>query len=181
MPPKDNSDYVISETGNWNVADSYSKIKIMKPLANCDHYENVAKFGFDTLGEQLSNPGIPTSNLRLMGLSRLINELLMLIGNARFAMKKAGTLEAVEKFEKQLNKLSEFIPDLYKTSKNQRTKTSSININEKAFANVLNPVVEIKSKLNDPLNKNHLIFTDKEEFDPVAYKEAIIKQATTRG
>ncbi len=38
-----------------------------------------------------------------------------------------------------------------------------------------------KAKVNEPLNKNDLIFTSKEEFDPVAYKKIIFEQATTRG
>ena len=29
-------DYMISETGNWNVADSFSKIKIMRLLGMAD-------------------------------------------------------------------------------------------------------------------------------------------------
>ena len=45
MAPKEEG-YNISETGNWNVASDYSRLKIMKPLYNCDIYENIAKFGY---------------------------------------------------------------------------------------------------------------------------------------
>ena len=46
---------------------------------------------------------------------------------------------------------------------------------------VLEIIVEIKSLINIPLNNNHLIFTDKEEFDPHAYKNEMKKRMTERG
>ncbi len=42
-------------------------------------------------------------------------------------------------------------------------------------------VVEIKAKLNEPLNKNDLIFTHKEDFDPKKYKQTIMEDAKSRG
>lgn len=171
--------YNISELGNWNVASDYSRLKIMKPLDFCDHYENVARFGYDTLLEQLENFGIPLDTLKLIGFERLVNELLKLCGNSKFAMKVGGTLAELEKLEGQLKSIRGIMPLLSKTIIKQKSK-ELVLIKDKYYK-TLDFVVEIKSKLNEPLNKNHLIFTDKQEFDPKAYKKQIMDDAKTRG
>lgn len=171
--------YNISELGNWNVASDYSRLKIMKPLDFCDHYENIARFGYDTLIEQLESFGIPLDTLKLIGFERLVNELLKLCGNSKFAMKVGGTLDELKALEKQLKIIRKIIPMLSKTIRKKRSK-ELVLIKEKYYP-ALDLLVEIKSKLNEPLNKNHLIFTDKQEFDPKAYKKQIMDDAKLRG
>ena len=171
--------YNISELGNWNVAADFSKLKIMKPLLLCDIYENIAKYGYDSIVEQLENYFIPVDVVRLKGFERLVNELLKLIKNVKFAMKIKGTKDTIEGYEKDLNKILEILPHLSKVK--NKLKTKEVFINKEPYDKVLGYVLEIKSKLNEPLNQNNLIFTDKEEFDPQAYKDMIFKNATTRG
>ena len=171
--------YNVSELGNWNVASDYSRLKIMKPLDFCDHYENIARFGYDTMIEQLENYGVPLDALKLMGFARLVNELLKLCGNSKFAMKVGSTRKQLEKIEQELILVRKTIPLLSKTITKQRKKELVLN-NDKYYR-VLDIVVNIKAKLNEPLNKNHLIFTNKEEFDPKAYKKKIMEDARTRG
>ena len=62
-----------------------------------------------------------------------------------------------------------------------KQRKQQVKLDEKKYYKVLDMVIEIKSKLNEPLNKNHLIFTNKDEFDPKAYKKQIIEDAKTRG
>lgn len=174
-------DSYISDTGNWNVAARFSEIKIMKPLAMCDYYENIAQFGYDTLEEELYNYGVASDNLRIMGLKRLVKELLKIIKNSKFAMKKTGTKTEIEKLEERLNGIQKVLPTLSKKIMNLRNKTERIKLNEETFDKVFNMILQIKSDINEPLNKNHLIFTDKEEFDPQAYKKRVIKDAIERG
>lgn len=171
--------YNVSDTGNWNVAADYSKLKIMKPLYLSDVYENIAKFGYESILEELENYAIPSDVIKLKGFERLINELLKLIQNSKFAMKSAGTKDKIEEYEKELKKVLVIIPTLSEVV--TKLKSKELILKKEKYERILNLVLEIKSKLNDPLNKNHLIFTDKEEFDPQAYKEQIIKAATTRG
>lgn len=172
--------YNISDTGNWNVAAEYSKIKIMRPLEHIDHYENIAKFGSDTILEQLENYGQNLDLTKITGFERLVNEMIKLINNSLFALKKAQTRKTMEDLKKKLNKIKEIIPSLYEKKTNHRNRTSHIQLN-KNYKIVLEEVLEIKSQINEPLNANHLIFTDKEEFDPKEYKRKIIEEATTRG
>lgn len=171
--------YNVSELGNWNVASDYSRLKIMKPLDFCDHYENIARFGYDTLIEQLENFGIPLDTLKLIGFERLVNELIKLCGNSKFAMKSGGTLKELTNLEIKLKEIRKLIPMLSKTVTKQK-RSDTILIPEKYYK-ALDFVTEIKAKINEPLNKNHLIFTNKEEFDPKAYKKQIIADATSRG
>jgi len=171
--------YNISELGNWNVASDYSRLKIMKPLDFADHYENIARFGYDTLIDQLDNFGVPLDTLKIIGFERLVNELIKLCGNAHFAMKVAGTKEELERLEKQLKEIRKLIPLLSRTITKQKNKF--LILNEDKYYKMLDLVTEIKSKINEPLNKNHLIFTDKQEFDPKAYKKQIMEDAKNRG
>ena len=171
--------YNISESGNWNVAADYSKLKIMKPLNICDTYEDIAKFGYESILDQLINFSIPNDIIRLTGFERLVQELLKLIKNSKFALKVKGTLKDIEKHEKKLKQINNIIPNLSKITKTRKGKITKIH--EENYNKVLDLVLEIKSKINEPLNKNHLIFTDKEEFDPVAYKKQLIENITNRG
>ncbi|MFX1589220.1 MAG: hypothetical protein ACFFC1_13785 [Promethearchaeota archaeon] len=171
--------YNISESGNWNVAADYSRLKIMKPLYLCDSYENIARFGHDELIDELANFNIPNDVLRLNGFNRLVYELLRLIDNTKFVLRKKGSKEEAEKLEKELRQVLKIIPTLSRTIKTR--KGSFVKINDENFIPVLKKVSEIKSKLNVPLNQNDLIFTHKEDFDPQAYKKKIMEDAMRRG
>lgn len=171
--------YNVSELGNWNVASDYSRLKIMKPLDFSDHYENIARFGYDTLIEQLENFGIPLDTLKLIGFERLVNELLKLCGNVKFAMKATGTRGELDKIIERLEEYRGIIPLLSKTIKKQK-RIYTVLIPDKYYK-ALDNVIKIKSSLNEPLNKNHLIFTNKEEYDPKIEKKKIMDNATTRG
>ncbi len=172
--------YNISESGNWNVASDFASIKIMKPLDNCDHYQNIALFGHDTLYEEMMGHDIPVEEIKLMGFERLVRELLKLIGNAMFSMKASGTKETMVKFEEELKLAIKIIPGLYKKVVTQKTKLKTIKLNEK-YSKILERVIEIKDLVNDPLNKNHLIFTDKEKYDPQKHKKEILERASKLG
>lgn len=175
-------DYVISETGNWNVADMFSKVKIMKPLENCDLYEDIAMYGHDSFFQELIYAEVGTEELKFRGLKRLINELIKLAKNARFAMRREKTKEDLKKFEEKLFKIkNEILPKTTKAFKDDSQNISGMRLIEPLFTKTLEVVSEIKSDINIPLNKNHLIFTDKEEFDPIAFKNRIKARMMEQG
>lgn len=184
MPKQEtSSDAMISETGNWNVADQYTKSKIMRPLNMCDVYEDLATYGYESIIDELVNFQAPPNDLiRIQGLRRLIKELIRLIDNVKFALRIGKTKETALKYRQSLKKLEKGLPGLIKKTHNEIDGTSSISIvNYNIFDNVLSMVSEIKSKINEPLNKNHLIFTDKEEFDPKAYKDNLKRRMVNKG
>lgn len=183
MPPKkDMDDYVISELGNWNVAARFSHVKIMIPMEKCEYYEDMAKFGYETVFDELLNyEAIPDEIVKIVGLQRLNEELIKLASNAKFAMKKSGTKQTLEEYQKKLKVISTFIPSTYQTKFSQIHKTKSTHIIPSRFEFIRNKILGIKEDMNDPLNKNHLIFTDKEEFNPHAFKERLKHRIVNKG
>ena len=183
MPKKDYStgESIISESGNWNVASDFARVKIMIPLAKCDYYEDIATFGYESIIDELMGYSIPNDFVRYTGLKRLVKELIRICKNSKFAMKKAKTKDDMKSYEKELEKIKKILPILVNMKKNHATKTEELRIIPEKFEKVLHVVLEIKSGINFPLNQNHLIFTDKEEFDPHAYKNAMKERMTNRG
>lgn len=173
--------YNISETGNWNVANDYSKLKIMKNLYLSDEYADVAYFGQSSLVEELIQLDIPTDVLRLKGFDRLINCLIKVIDNSIFAIKTKTDRKKLRKHREKLMEINSIKSTLYKVSRNQKTKKQSIRIEEEKYSKVLEIVFKIKRLINYPLNRSDLIFTSKEEFDPKKYKDDVMERASTKG
>ncbi len=172
---------IISETGNWNVASDFARIKIMDPLTKCEYYQDIAMIGYESIIEELMGYQIENDFVKYTGLKRLINELLKVCENSRFAMKKPGTKEELKVYEDKLKKIKNILPFLVKIRKNGINKTKELKIINEKFDKILNIVIELKSSINFPLNKNHLIFTDKEEFDPNAFKTSLKERMKARG
>ena len=142
----------VSESGNWNVADKFSKVKIMLPLAKCEFYEDLAQFGYESFIDELVNwYSIPMDVVRLKGLTRLIKELLRLCKNTMFAMKKAGSKKQLEDIEKELKDIQKILPVLYKINYSNVKKTKEVRIIPDKFDRVLEKVIDIKSRCEELL------------------------------
>ncbi len=183
MPPKDPStgEKMISETGNWNVASDFARIKIMNPMDKCEFYKDLAMFGYESIMEELIYYQIPNDVGRYKGLRRYIEELLKLCKNSKFAMKKQGTKDDLKNYEDKLKKIKDVLPSLVNVKNNQISKSMELKIISDKFDKVLEIVIQIESSIYFPLNQNHLIFTDKPEFDPHAYKKSMKERMTHRG
>ncbi len=182
MPPRsDDGSYNISESGNWNVAADFSRVKIMMPLTKCEFYEDIATFGYENFIDELVNFNVPNDVARIRALRRLINELIKICKNAKFAMKKQGTKSTLIEYENKLVLLKKLIPATYDNRVNERTRTNFVVLDEKNFNALFDKVLGLKSDINEPLNRNHLIFVDKEEFDPKAYKEKLKDRMINQG
>ena len=183
MKNRDKDEGTISELGNWNVADNYTKVKIMKPLALIDYYEDIARYGSESLVEDLIDYQLPPNDLiRIKGLKRLVREIIRLNKNAKFACKKKGTKEKVLEYQKIVKKLETVLPTLIQVDSDNIKGTRSISIKDNnLFEDFIEKISDIASRLNEPLNQNHLIFTDKEEFDPIAFKELKKHQMINKG
>ncbi len=183
MPKKDSTtgEQIISETGNWNVASDFARVKIMNPQSKCEYYEDIAVFGYDTIIEELMNYSIPNDLVKYTGLKRLVRELIKLCKNTRFAMKRPNTKDELDKYEKALKQIKKILPSLINIKRDHVNKTEELVIISEKYNKVLEIVLEIKASINIPLNKNHLIFTDREEFDPNAYKKLMKLRMQERG
>ncbi len=169
MPKKEDT-YGTSETGNWNVASDFSRLKIMKQLYLADEYANLSIFGSIDLLDENSMP-IDIDRNKINGFKRLVQCLIMIIDNTIFAIKKLKT--EMENYKKELVRISKIIRVLYKIRTNHIQKTSKLIIRKEIYDFVLNRVLEIKSLINEPLNQADLIFTSHDDFDSKSAKEMI--------
>ena len=77
-----------SESSNWNVAKSYSDIKIMKWLELVDDYEMIAEYGALSFEEEFLIQPDTKTQCKVTALYRLHRTLLKIIDNTLFALKK---------------------------------------------------------------------------------------------
>lgn len=179
---KERDSYMISETGNWNVADAFAKRKIMNSIDNCVIYEDVAKYGYTSFIEELMNYNVPVEEIRVRGLRRFIDELIRLCKTAKFAMKKEGSKHKLFMLKDRLFSIrDEVYPYVFTEFIDEEHDIRGIKINEDLFDKVIEAITEIQSNMFTPLNENHLIFVDKEEFDPIAFKNRIRDRIVNRG
>jgi len=171
-----------SETGNWNVADKFSKIKIMEPLMMCDKYEDIALYGYDNFMDELANIEVQPDELRIEGLRHLINELIKITKNVKFAMKKGDTAQEMQDIKERLYVLRDnYLIKTYRRQTDQSAQSRYLKIKPAIFDFIFEKVSEIKSEINFPLNKNNLIFTDKDDFNPKEFKERLKKKTIKKG
>jgi len=175
-------DNLISELGNWNSAMIYAISEIAKPLAMTTVYRDIAKHGYSSFIEDITSYGIPRDKLRLDGFKWLVTELLKVIENSKSFLKIKGTKDEIEKYEKKLIQIEKLIelPILYKIT-TDRNGNKKVRLFEDKFNAVLDIVLKIRTDIKTPLNKNDLIFINREEFDPQEYKRQMIEDATLRG
>ena len=174
MEEKRYDDFMTSESGNWNVALDYSRLKIMKFLYLTDELEILATFGYSEITEEIQTNKSQDS-IKIISFQRLIKYLTMLINNTSFAIKKQADKDKFKEWKKELERVYEIIPTLYQVKRNSVTKTKETFVKKDKYEKVLKRVVDIKADINDPLNRNDLIFKYVEEFDPKAYKEQFME------
>lgn len=172
-------DKVMSDYGNWNVASDYARLKIMKQLYLADEYEIIATFGFSDLIEELTTD-FSVDVLKIRGFKRLIKSLIMVIDNSKFAVKGIHK-KTLNNLRGELQRYWKVIPTLYKYKRNEKNKTQELRLEQNEYNQAIERIIEIKSEINEPLNRYDLIFTHKEEFDPKAAKEQIKADLTQRG
>lgn len=179
--PKKNIDHIdLSETGNWNVASDYTKLKIMKWLFFADEYEIIATFGTsDMLEEYEISEEMQVMN-RIKALQRLIKTLELIGKNCIFAVKSADK-ETLKTSLDKLKKIKKISSASYKITTDARTHKRGYKIQEEKFDNILEFLIEIKTEMNEPLNKADLIFTHREEHDPKKIKDELMKALTEIG
>lgn len=173
---------MMSELGNWNSAMIYSMSEIARPLSMTTIYRDIAKHGYSSFIDDIINYNIPKDQLRFNGMKWLISELLKVIENSKSFLKVKGTKEIVEGYEERLLKIESLLKSqvLYKI-KVDRFGEKTLKLYEDKFDKVLDVVLKIRTDLKTPLNRNDLIFINKEEFDPKEYKKQIMEDAVTKG
>lgn len=167
-----------SESGNWNTAENYSKIKIMNLLALADEYEELAEFGSLNLFDEITEKKM-TEEIKLRAFRRLINHLIRICNNSYFALKETNRTN-LEAYKKELKEILNNLAGLVEVTNNAINKTREISTNFN-YLEKLERVSEIKKLINVELNKGDLIFIHKEQFNPKDFKARIFQDAIERG
>lgn len=148
----------------WNVADGYTKIKILKLLVQLDRYDTMAQFGTEEINEEIYLHPNQINKTKCEAIERFISTLKQLLGNVYFALRKED-FKGIDSDIKRVRQLQEYLPDLYNTKVDEVSKEIIFEVDEDLFQKMLLILQEIKDKINTPLNKAGLIFRPTEEID----------------
>lgn len=157
----------------WNVADGYTKIKILKHLVQLDRYENIALFGSDDMEDfEFDNNFI--AKRRDEALRRMVTTLRQLIGNVQFALKAKDKKE-INSYGERVAFVGNLLDGISFTEENQITKESYLRINEPHFSKCIKVLQRVKDEINFPINNAGLIFRGSDEIDLDKIQSEIIK------
>lgn len=178
-------DYLeFSESANWNVAEGYSKTKILKPLVELDRYLIVAEFGAEEMVDEFNMSEDLKDSARLKALRRVVSTMLLLIENSKFALKKKDTGKFSE-YKLQLKLIQSLMKEdiIFKYQINHKSKSRKIKIIEEKFDLLLEKLRVIKEEFVIPMNDADLIFssTEDEGLDPDDLKKKIMEDIITAG
>lgn len=163
-----------SKSDSWNVADGFTKLKILKPLVEMDKLIKIAIYGAESIEETfnlLQYPEMRTM-LRIEALNRLIDVLRECIENSRFACKK-DEKATIDELEARVFLVKDVLPAVSSEQIDMRTNSRAVVINEEHFLICLEELREIKKAIPEPLNKSSLIFPSSDEIDLSKIKEQI--------
>ena len=148
----------------WNIADGYTKIKILRIIIQLDLDEEIAMFGRKDDTELISHEELPYK--RVEGFHKFIFHLKQLVGNCKFAIEKRSTEELMlENFIKRIDNVDNVGDGISDIFINDITKESELRIHEKHFKKCFDILREIKDELNFPINRAGLIFRQSDELD----------------
>lgn len=147
----------------WNIADGFTKIKILKLLIEIDLYETIATYGKQSFEDDIPYQLIPEK--RVEGMHRIVFILKQLIGNCRFSIDKGEDEKVVSQFLARLEKVENVLDGIANVYTNDITKEEEVIINEEHFKTCFNVCRNIKDELNFPINRAGLIFRHSDEMD----------------
>jgi len=163
-----------SKSDSWNVADGFTKLKILKPLVEMDKLVKIAVYGAESIEETFNLIQYPELKvmIRIEALNRLIDVLRETIENSRFACKK-DEKAILDALEQRVFLVRDVLPAISSDQIDMRTNSRNVIINEDHFLICLEELRDIKKTIPEPLNKSSLIFPASDEIDLSKIKEQI--------
>ena len=160
----DGENVVSLGTDAWNVADGFTKIKILRLLIELDLWETIAQFGRKDMEEEVALEDM--SKRREEALHRMVFTLRQLIGNCKFTLeRKDKDKEAIDILMRRLRNVEKVLDGVSYEVVDDVQKTKVLFINEKHFNVCFDILREIKDEVNIPINRAGLIFRQSEEID----------------
>ena len=150
-------------TQAWNIADGFTKIKILRLIIQLDLDEEIAMFGRKDDQDQTSYEEIPYK--RVEAFEKFIFHLRQLIGNCKFAIEKGLDEKIINQIEERIDQVDAVGDGIASHFFNDVTKENSLIINEAHFKKCFRILQNVKDELNFPVNRAGLIFRQGEELD----------------
>ena len=160
---KKGEDAVGLGTQAWNIADGFTKIKILRLIIQLDIDEEIAKFGRKDDLEKVDSQEIPYR--RVEAFERFIFHLRQLIGNCKFAIEKGLDEKIIDQIENRIDQVDAVGDGIASQFFNDVTKENSLVINEDHFKKCFKILQNVKDELNFPVNRAGLIFRQGETLD----------------
>jgi len=157
------ADEVSLGTEAWNVADGFTKIKILRQLILLDEYETIAQYGVSGMDEMILEKDL-IAKKREEALNRFVSTLRQLLGNVKFAIKD-GDKGKIEDYIKRLNNIDKVLGGVLFVYEDFITHSRELIINEEHFNKILKILRQIKDEINIPINNAGLIFRESGEID----------------
>ena len=162
-------------TQAWNIADGFTKIKILRLVIQLDLDEEIARFGRKDEQDDIPNEFIP--HRRVEYFEKFIFHLKQLIGNCKFAIDKGYDEKLMTNYFNRIEGVEDVADGIASTFVNEVTKEEELKINEKHFKVCFRVLQEIKDELNFPINRAGLIFRQGDELD----LDAVMRQIEDGG
>lgn len=147
----------------WNIADGFTKIKILRIIIEIDLYETIAKFGKKDLEEDV-NPDL-LSERRVEALERVLFDLKQLLGNCRFKLDEKKDKEIVAILYDRIENVEQNFDNVADEKRNDVTHERILAINEEHFNACFDILRNIKDELNFPIDRAGLIFRHDESIN----------------
>ncbi len=161
-------------TDAWNVADGYTKLKILRQLIMLDRWDTIAQFGTEEIDEDAPYTPNQIKKRRVEALQRFHSTIKQLLGNVNFAMKKSDK-DLIRKLLERIKNAEEYLAQTHKEVSDPVDHDLVFEINEKLFKLILDIMQDVKDDLNTPLNNAGLIFRASEEVDLDKIMEDIVQ------
>jgi len=169
-----NSGESMSESGNWNRADDWSREMIFRPLLECTMYLSISVFGCSNMEEEAFFDDKTKEKWKIKGLHWARERLDTAISNAIFAIKSKVDQDLVRKYLKEVQDIEELLPGIEERYTDREVVT--IKINEEKHKIVYKLLKKILREITEPFNRSDLIFIFKEPFDSEQFKEDAMKR-----
>lgn len=148
----------------WNVADGFTKLKILRQLIMLDRWDTISQFGTEEIDEDKILNQNQIKKRRVEALQRFHSTIKQLLGNVLFAIRK-DDVKKIKSFLDRIKTIEEFVGKVYEEKEDIINCEIIFEIDEELFNKILVILQDIKDNINTPLNSAGLIFRPSEEVD----------------